>query len=134
MTMASALHFALEKVPHQNVAYLVHPTHIVITTQSRATPEKQKIHGMFVKRPLEEILQDLAAQTGISIILDQRVGDKAKMILTAQFRNHTSLLTAVGLLADMADLKAYVVENLLYITSKKHTLELHGGPPAPPQR
>jgi hypothetical protein len=129
MSLAAALRIALQKAPDNNATYLVHPTHILITTVQRATPERQTVQGMFVKRPLEEILQELSAQTGISVIFDQRNGDKAKTVLTAEFRNETSLLTAVRLLADMADLKAVVVENVLYVTSKKNA-EL-GAPPPP---
>jgi hypothetical protein len=129
VSLATALRIALQKAPDSNATFLVHPTHILVTTVQRATPERQTVREMFVKRPLEEILQELSAQAGISVVLDHRVGDKAKTVLTAQFRNETSLLTAVRLLADMADLKAVVVENVLYVTSKKNA-EL-GAPPPP---
>jgi hypothetical protein len=128
LALATALRLALDQVPEKNATYLVRPTHILITTLQRATPEKQTIRGLFVKRPLEAVLEELSAQTGISVLLDPKVGDKAKTPVTAKFRNETSLPTAVRVLADMADLRVVVVENVLYVTSKSNPVEF--GPAA----
>lgn len=123
LTLATALRLALDQVPEKNATYLVLPTHILITTLQRATPEKQTVRGLFVKRPLEAVLEELSAQTGISVLLDPKVGDKAKTPVTAKFRNETSLPAAVRVLADMADLRVAVVENVLYVTSKSNPVE-----------
>jgi hypothetical protein len=74
------------------------------------------VNQNFDNRPLEEALKDLAAVNDFNIVLDSRVADKAKTAVSARFEN-TPLDTAVRLLADMADLKPFVVDNVLYVTS-----------------
>jgi hypothetical protein len=113
MTLATALRLALRKVPSGNATYLILPTHIHITTASQATPEKQLVQAMFVNQPLEKVLEELSSLSGIGVILDARVGDKAKTMVTARFPNATTLTTAVRLVADMADLKVVIAENVL---------------------
>jgi hypothetical protein len=52
------------------------------------------------------------------VIVGVRPGDTAETAVTATFKNDVSLETAVPLLADMANLKAVVMDNALYVTTK----------------
>src|SRR5262249_44821825 len=79
--------------------YLVRRGMVEITTGEGASPERQAVRAAFVKRPLEEALEELSDQTGISIVLDARAGDRGRTPVTASFRSEVSLLNAGRLLA-----------------------------------
>src|SRR5262249_1285354 len=77
------------------------------------------VQNTFEKKALEKVLRELADECEFSIVLDGRVEDKAKAVVSGRFQN-TPLDTAVRLLADMADLKPFLVDNVLYVTSKEN--------------
>lgn len=90
----------------------------------RKRPMMQLVQVEFAKRPLEEALQELAASTGISIVLDaRRAGDKAKMVVTARLAN-TPLDTAVRLLANQAELAAVLIDSVLVVTTPENAKAL----------
>ena len=60
----------------------------------------------------------LADASGISVVLDARVVEKAGKTPVTATLNNIPLDTAVRLLADMADLKAVAIDNVLYVTAK----------------
>jgi hypothetical protein len=124
------LRMVLDRVPTQNATYLVRNGHIVITTYDAATAERQTVLAVFNKRPLEEALQDLAEQTGVSVVLDARAAAKGRSPVTATFRPGTSLLNAVRLLADMTDLQAVVADNVVYVTLRSNATDF---PPLSPR-
>jgi hypothetical protein len=70
------------------------------------------------KRPLEDVLDDLADLSGATILIDARAGDKARTPVTAHFHNTIGLQDAVRLLAEMADTQADVREGVLFVTTK----------------
>src|SRR5205807_2469688 len=70
------------------------------------------------KRPLGQALQELFHATGISVLVDNRVADKADKTAVTATLHHVPLDTAVLLLANMADLKAVAIDNVLYVTTK----------------
>ncbi len=117
ITRSKILKMVLGHVEPRNATFLVLPTYVDITTQEHSAPQRQPIMATFAGKPLAEALDDLADMTGISILVDARAGDKARTPITARFQQETSLVTAVAVLADMADLKLMVVNNLLYVTS-----------------
>ena len=55
-------------------------------------------------------------ETGVSVLLDARAATQGRTAVTAHFRNETTLLNAVRLLADMAGLRVIVADNALYVT------------------
>lgn len=82
-------------------------------------PSLPLVNRSFDKQPLEEALKALAEQAEYNVVLDNRVGDKAKTPLTARFAN-APLDTAVGFLADMADLRPVLLDNVIYVTSREN--------------
>jgi hypothetical protein len=85
-----------------------------------ASPEKKlqgKVRGTFDKRPLNAVLHELSESQGATIIIDKRVGDKAKTEITATFRDDVSLLAALRILTEMADLKAVVLDGAVFVTT-----------------
>jgi type II secretory pathway component HofQ len=73
--------------------------------------------------PLEEAARDLADLTGVSVVIDKRVGRKAQEDVTATL-DDVPVDTAVRLLADMAGLRMVVVDNVLYVTSRDNAKDL----------
>jgi hypothetical protein len=133
-----------------NGAFLVRPDYLELTTAKRArselsngdiwaraepapsdpeAPEAAKplppiVQARFEARPLAEALQELADQTGVSILLDaKRAKEKANEPVTAKLVN-MPLDTAVRALSDMAELRALAVDSGLYVTTRENAQQL----------
>jgi RNA polymerase sigma factor (sigma-70 family) len=89
-------------------------------------------------QPLERVLADLRKQTGANIILDARCKDKREAVVSASATD-VRLLSALRVVADMADLDAVWMNNVFYVTTKENAErlerkvreELFGKPTAP---
>jgi hypothetical protein len=73
----------------------------------------------FDKRDLQDALQEIADATSVNIVLDARSKEKGKTPITATLRD-AAVDTVVQLLADMADLEAVTVDDILYVTTKEN--------------
>ena len=131
MTVATALWLALSKAPTNNVTYLVRRGFVEITTRERVKPWvlfSTKVLAQFDRRPLDEAMAELSEQSGVSIVLDPRVGAKAKAPVSATFRNTTALEAAVALLAEMAELHVrHLDSDILFVTEKEKGAEARRG-------
>jgi hypothetical protein len=117
----------LARVPAQSTTtYIIRHDAIEVTTGANLIreiwgpgyegPYLPLANRSFDRQPLEEALKDLAASCNFNIVLDSRAAEKARLPVTARFEN-TPLDTAVRLLADMADLRPFLVDNVLYVTT-----------------
>ena len=123
----------LSRIPVPSGAtYLVRSDHIEITTGifqraqiwgSGKGPFMSLVHATFEKAPLEDALKELAEQSDFNIVVDNRAADKVKIPVSAKFVN-TPLDTAVQLLADMADLRPFHLDDVLYVTTKENAAAL----------
>jgi hypothetical protein len=90
-------------------------------------PERRRpfplVRVEIAKQPLEEALRELAEESGFNIVLDAHAGEKVKAEVAGSFQS-VPLDTAVRILADMADLKPVLLENVLYVTSKDNARAL----------
>jgi hypothetical protein len=77
---------------------------------------KHPVDVSFSKRPLAEALTELSDLSGVSVVLDPRGQADGNLVVTADFRN-VPVQDAVRVLANMADMKSVVMDNLLYVTS-----------------
>ncbi len=75
------------------------------------------------KVPLEDAVRQLADQTDFNILVDNRVGEKAKTLVSARLIN-TPLDSALRLLTDMSDLRSVQLDNVLYVTTKENAVAL----------
>ena len=119
--LATVLRNAMRRVRTNNATFLLRGGAIEITTFERAKPENllgYPITARFSKRPLDEAIDELSDLSGATIIIDSRVGDKAKTPVNASFKNTITLEGAVRLLAEMADLQTDIRDNILFITGK----------------
>jgi hypothetical protein len=130
----TVLRKVLARVPSQSGAtYLVRADGIEITTGARLAQEVwgnnytgpflPLANATFDKRPLEDVLHELADAADFTILVDAKVAEKARTPVTARL-NNVPLDQAVRLLADMADLKSFLVANVLYVTSEKNAAAL----------
>jgi hypothetical protein len=87
--------------------------------EARREPKMPLVNAEFDRKPLGEALKELARPSGMNVVVDVRVAEKAKLPVTARFLN-TPLDTAVRTLADMAELKPFLVDNLLYVTVREN--------------
>jgi hypothetical protein len=125
-SLRTVLRLLLAQIP--DGAYYIHSDYVEITTGKRIRSEvlhtqeqpgrlwPPPIHASFARRPLQEVLNELADLAGVNIVLDARVGDKARTEVTARLSN-VAIETAVQLLADMADLHPVTIENVIYVTT-----------------
>jgi hypothetical protein len=75
------------------------------------------------KRPLRETLRDLADNTGANIVFDSRQQEPGELPVSITVQ-HVPLETVVRLLADMVELKAIAIDNVLYVTSPENAEKL----------
>ncbi len=107
-------------------AYRVTDEYIEITTTyHKDAAQNGVIDVSFDRRPLQMALRELADMTDTNITLDPSVADKARRPVTAAL-SHVTTETAVRILADMADLKLVILDNVLYVTTREKARELQG--------
>ncbi|MBX9677847.1 MAG: hypothetical protein K2X38_03710 [Gemmataceae bacterium] len=66
--------------------------------------------------PLHKALRDLAKQTGVNLVIDPRVMKQAQANVTLEVEDAT-IETAMRLLAELGDLKAVRMGNVLFVTN-----------------
>jgi hypothetical protein len=133
VSLKTLLNKTLSKVPAPSGAtYIIRGDVIEITTKSalrkefgltKDQPLLPLVAAAFEKSPLEDALKELSTQSGFSIVLDSQSLDKTKSTVTAEFLS-VPVDTAVRLLADMAKMKAVLVDNVLYVTTKESADQL----------
>ncbi|HEX5271997.1 MAG TPA: hypothetical protein VFW33_15980 [Gemmataceae bacterium] len=79
-------------------------------------PRLPLVSADFDNVPLAEALRELARQSEMNVVVDARAAEKVKAPVSARLVN-APLDTAVRTLADMAGLKPFPVDNLLYVTT-----------------
>ncbi len=116
-----SVHALLEQLTAQTFAtYLVRQGGIDIVPAAYATIENLltlPVLARYEQLPLPEVLQDLADQTGATIVLDTRVGESAKEAISATLRNNVTLEDALRMCTEAAGLKFVVLRNSIYVTT-----------------
>lgn len=116
--------------------YLIRGGEVEITTSANASPAKwteearrfaPTVNADFDRVPLEDALRELAARSGISVVLDIRVGENARKPVTAML-NQVPVDSAVRVVADMTDLRMTVIDNVLYVTTRENAKEWESRP------
>jgi hypothetical protein len=86
----------------------------------RRRPQLPIVHAAFDNRPLTEVLRDLSDASGISVVVDLgRAGANSQTSVTATLKN-VPLDTAVRLLANQAELRTVLVDNVIYVTDQEN--------------
>jgi hypothetical protein len=121
--VATALRLMLSKVSPCDAVYRLRAGQIQVTTFENAAVAQleETVSGTYKDRPLVDVLDDLAQQSGVPIIVDRRVGKQARALVTARLRlGGVPLKTALRLLTDMTDLCYLVRGNTVYVTSPRN--------------
>src|SRR5262245_9169182 len=120
MTLAMALQTAILQASPVETTFVIRHGIVEITPAKCATLDKllqQKILANYEQKRLDEVLNDLAEQTGVSVQLDSRAKEKHAMPVTALFRNDTSLRDVLTIVANMADLQVVELATGVYVTT-----------------
>jgi RNA polymerase sigma factor (sigma-70 family) len=132
--LATVLRKILSRTQSQSGAvFLVRSDGVIeITTGAAANREIRRnpddpmlplVHADIEAQPLAAALKDLARQSGVNVVVDARAQDKAKTPVTATLLN-VPVDTAVRVLADMADLRPVLLNNVLYVTTRENATRL----------
>lgn len=96
---------------------------MVAAAESAKPPQPPQANVDTNKQPLAGVLAGISRDTGIRVVIDPRVAEKAMTPVTATLQN-VAPDTAVRLLANMVDLQAVRVDQVFYITSKENAKTL----------
>lgn len=84
----------------------------------------QPIYGMeFDNTPLVDALKEISESSGVNIIVDKRLGDKAKAPVSAKM-NNVMVDTAARFLAAMADLQIVLYDGAIFVTTPENARKL----------
>jgi len=123
-----------------NLRYALTREGIVISSEdlviSRQLRQRVKIHCEGT--PFTQVIQQLAAETGANLVVDPRLKERGQQAITLKL-DDVPLESAVRLLAELADLRALRLNNILFITSLERAERLRAdadgpvpsGPPSP---
>jgi hypothetical protein len=126
--LSTLLKKVLSRIPAEaGATYVVRPDCIEITTH-RAVCLELGLHPDATRMPLvaayfdntslADALKELATTSGFNIVLDSGKMEKNKSAVTANL-NNVPVDTAVRILAEMADMRAVLLDNVLFVTSKE---------------
>jgi hypothetical protein len=118
-TAGQALRAAVSQLPAQGVVILRNGVAEVVS-RSAGNHEallRQKVLVRFDKVPLAEVIRQLSEMSGVSIVPDPRLQEKAAMLISADFRGDTSLEAALRMVVNMADLRVVMTDGGAYVTT-----------------
>lgn len=123
-----------------NLRYALTREGLVISSEDLVVARqlRQRVKVDCAGTPFAEVIQRLAAETGANLVVDPRLKDKAQLAITLKL-DDVPLESAVRLLAEVADLRALRLNNILFITSLERAERLRAdadgpvpsGPPSP---
>jgi RNA polymerase sigma factor (sigma-70 family) len=132
VSLSTVLKKILSRVPNVEATFVVRRDHIEITTANAVREEvglpamepglRPKIvllplaTASFDKTPLEDALKELSTSTGFNIVLDSAKLERAQPTVTANLQN-VPVNTAVRMLAEMVDMRAVLIDNVLFVTA-----------------
>jgi hypothetical protein len=122
MSMQTALRLILSQIGKGTATFIIRQNHIEITTVKQASSPRmllQTVFASYEQRPLKEVLQEFTDQTGLTINIDPRIGEKIKTPITATFLNN-ALEDALVTVTESADLKFVVMLNSIFVTTPSH--------------
>jgi hypothetical protein len=127
MPIGTALQLLIRQVARGEGTFLIRKGWIEIVPQTSATPavllQRPNILAAYEQRPLQEIIQDLSDESGLSIDMDPALADKAAMPITVMFRNCT-VEDALVRVTEMAQLKYAVLNNSVFVTTADRAKQL----------
>src|ERR1051326_1488482 len=90
---------------------------------SRSTLMRQRTSVDLEDIPLKKAVRDLARQHGINLVIDPRIAKQADTPVSLQLDN-TGLETTIRLLAELANVKAVRMGNVMFVTSEERAKKI----------
>jgi len=108
-----------------NLGFAIVGDSVFISTEEQAAMRQftQRVNVDAQGVALSKVLQRMADETGVNVLIDQRVEKQAERTVTAQF-DDVPVDSAVRLVCEVASLKAMQVDNVLLITSPGHAAKI----------
>jgi len=108
-----------------NLGFAIVGDSVFISTDEQAAYRQftQRVNVDAQGVALAKVLQQLADETGVNVLIDQRVEKRAERAVTAQFAD-VPIDSAVRLVAEVVSLKAMQVDNVLLITTPDHAAKI----------
>ncbi|MEI7687123.1 MAG: hypothetical protein WCL32_19060 [Planctomycetota bacterium] len=102
---------------NHNLTYVILEDSLVITSEEAAIARqmRQRVALDLNEVPANKALRDLAKQVGVSLVLDPRVNKIAAQPVSLQLEE-TSVETGLRLVAELIDLKAVRIGNVILVT------------------
>jgi hypothetical protein len=119
MTAANVLRLALAQQP-MPATFILRDGAVWIVSEKGARPEallRQKVVAQFDRVPFTEAARQLSRLSGVSVLIDPRVKEKAQMPITAEFRGDVVTEAALRMIADMAELRIVLMDGGVYVTT-----------------
>lgn len=110
--------------PHQ-LTYIIFQDAVLITTEESALMRqmRQRVSVNLADAAFDKSVRDLAKNHGINLVIDPKVAKDAQTTVTLQLDN-TSIETTVRLLAELANLKAVRMGNVMFITTEEKATKI----------
>lgn len=86
----------------------------------RADLYNRKVDLNFANEPLDQAVEALADYAGVSVVLDPRIKEKAKTLVSARFRGDVGMQDALRILVESAELKLIHLTSGLFVTTNSH--------------
>lgn len=108
-----------------NLSYVILEDSVLITTDELGLQRqlRQRVSVNVTDSPLSGALKELARTTGINLLVDPRLGKEVDVKVTLELDN-AMVETAVRLLAEISNLKAVRVGNVLFVTNESRADKL----------
>lgn len=108
-----------------NLSYVILEDSVLITTDELGLNRqlRQRVSVNLADAPLSAALKELARTTGVNLIIDPRLGKEVDVKVSLEVDNAT-LETTVRLLAEIGNLKAVRVGNVLFVTNESRADKL----------
>lgn len=108
-----------------DLTYVILEDAVLITTEEMGLHRqmRQRVSVDFKEQPLKDVLKYLNRTTGINLILDPRTGAEADRKITLELEDGT-LETTVKLVAELGNLKAVRLGNVLFVTSEERAAKI----------
>jgi hypothetical protein len=121
LTVGEALRIGVSQLQSDNGAMILRDGKIVILTKKAASLPvllQEKVRPRhFDQIPFADAMRKMSEMTGVSIVLDPRVKEKAPTPVSADFRGDVPVEAALRMLSDMVDLRNVLMEGGIYVTT-----------------
>jgi hypothetical protein len=101
------------------LSYVLFENSVLVTTEEMAIVRqmKQRVSINLEEVPANKAIRDLAKNHGINLVIDPNQAKQAESRVSLQLEN-TGIETAIRLLAELAELKAVRMGNVMFVTSE----------------